>query len=327
MEEMYEVLKFIEHGTTCRRSLDCVQGVSLIRRMKTHPGMDRRGMLVWFREIARCVDQYHRSGSGQDYRYLNPYSIIVTEEDGLRLLDLEAPDNASVIKQMQTGAVRDHFVRPVYDLGISRNHETDLFAYGKTIQFMLAYTEVRPSLTRLEEMKLQRVISRCTGESGKRYGDFGQVLKALPQIPEAESAKPQGKKQSLKRIAGGVGLGVAACLCLCVLLGVEKKSLVKAEEEAIYKEAEGEGKKKAEEKYERRILSMKEEQDMERTVCEVAEQAAEAGGMAADMPDQIRAEETEKQLITAYDNLLKYEKDPAKAEEIRQKKAELEKTP
>ena len=97
MEEMYEVLKFIEHGTTCRRSLDCVQGVSLIRRMKTHPGMDRRGLLVWFREIARCVDQYHRSGSGQDYRYLNPYSIIVTEEDGLRLLDLEAPDNASML--------------------------------------------------------------------------------------------------------------------------------------------------------------------------------------------------------------------------------------
>ena len=96
MEEMYEVLKFIEHGTTCRRSLDCVQGVSLIRRMKTHPGMDRRGMLVWFREIALCVDQYHRSGSGQDYRYLNPYSIIVTEEDGLRLLDLEAPDNRLV---------------------------------------------------------------------------------------------------------------------------------------------------------------------------------------------------------------------------------------
>ena len=45
------------------------------------------------------------------------------------------------------------------------------------------------------------------------------------------------------------------------------------------------------------------------------------------MLDQIRAEETEKQLITAYDNLLKYEKDPAKAEKIRQKKAELEKTP
>ncbi|HJD43207.1 MAG TPA: hypothetical protein H9910_09440 [Candidatus Mediterraneibacter quadrami] len=233
MEEMYEVLKFIEHGTACRRSLDCVQGVSLIRRMKEHPGMDRRGLLIWLREIARCVDQYHRSGSGQDYRYLNPYSIIVTEEDGLRLLDLEAPDNASVIKKMQTGAVRDHFVRPVYDLGISRNHEADLFAYGKIVQFMMACAEVRPALTGLEEMKLQRVIGRCTGESGKRYSDFGQVLKALPQIPEAVAAKPQGRKQSLKRIAGGVGLAIAACLCLCVMLGVEKKSLVKAEEEQV----------------------------------------------------------------------------------------------
>ena len=197
---MYEVLKFIEHGTTCRRSLDCVQGVSLIRRMKTHPGMDRRGLLVWFREIARCVDQYHRSGSGQDYRYLNPYSIIVTEEEGLRLLDLEAPDNASVIKQMQTGAVRDHFVRPVYELGISRNHEADLFAYGKTIQFMLAYTEVRPSLTRLEEMKLQRVISRCTGESGKRYSDFGQVLKALPRPASVSASCWASKRRAWLRL-------------------------------------------------------------------------------------------------------------------------------
>lgn len=327
MEEMYEVLKFIEHRTTCRRSLDCVQGVSLIRRMKTHPGMDRRGLLVWFREIARCVDQYHRSGSGQDYRYLNPYSIIVTEEDGLRLLDLEAPDNASVIKQMQTGAVRDHFVRPVYDLGISRNHEADLFAYGKTIQFMLAYTEVRPSLTRLEEMKLQRVISRCTGESGKRYSDFGQVLKALPQIPEAEFAKPQGKKQRLKRIAGGVGLGVAACLCLCVLLGVEKKSLVKAEEEAIYNAAKTEGEEEAKKEYEDKLRTLKEEQDIERTAWEAAGQAAKAGETAADTAEQLRIQELEQELVTVYDRLLESETDPAKAEEIKKKKTEIEKTP
>ena len=36
---------------------------------------------------------------------------------------------------------------------------------------------------------------------------------------------------------------------LKVVMGVEKKSLVKAEEEAIYKEAEGEGKKTAEETF------------------------------------------------------------------------------
>ena len=192
---------------------------------------------------------------------------------------------------------------------------------------MLAYTEVRPSLTRLEEMKLQRVISRCTGESGKRYSDFGQVLKALPQIPEAEFAKPQGKKQRLKRIAGGVGLGVAACLCLCVLLGVEKKSLVKAEEEAIYNAAKTEGEEEAKKEYEDKLRTLKEEQDIERTAREAAGQAAKAGETAADTAEQLRIQELEQELVTVYDRLLESETDPAKAEEIKKKKTEIEKTP
>ena len=50
-----------------------------------------------------------------------------------------------------------------------------------------------------------------------------------------------GGKLSLKRVAGGVGLGAAACLCLCVLLGMEKQSLVRAETEELYQEAEAEG--------------------------------------------------------------------------------------
>lgn len=324
MEEMYEVLKFIEHGTNCRRSLDCVQGVSLIRRMKEHPGVDRRGLIAWFREIALCIDQYHRSGSGQDYKYLNPYSIIVTEEDRLMLLDLEASDNASVIKQMQTGAVRDHFVRPVYDLGISRNHEADLFAYGKTIQFMLAYMEIQPALTKLEEMKLERIICRCTGKSGRRYENFAQVLRSLPQIPRKASDKLREKKLDLGRIAGGVGLGAAACLCLCVLLGVEKKSLVEAEEEAIYKEAEDEGNRKAEEKYERRLASLKEQQDAEQTMLKLSDKIIKAGEKAAVTLEEQRMREIEKQLLDAYERLLEYEKDPVKTEEIRREMTELE---
>lgn len=324
MEEMYEVLKFIEHGTCCRRSLDCVQGVSLMRRMKEHPETDRRKLLAWFREIAVCVEQYHRSGSGQDYRYLNPCSIIVTEEDRMMLLDLEAPDNASVIKQMQTGAVRDHFIRPVCDLGVSRNHEADLFAYGKTVQFLLAYMDIQPSLTQLEEMKMDRIIRRCTGAYGRRYDDFSQVIKVLPQIRGKVSNSSQEKKLNPKRIAGGVGLGAAACLCLCVLLGLEKHSLVEAEEEKIYREAENKGERKAAEIYERRLTALKEQQETERIIREAAERGAEAGKNAA---EEVKIRETEKQLLDAYNSLLKYEKDSPQAEEIRKKKTELENRP
>lgn len=324
MEKMYEVLKFIEHGTHCRRSLDCVQGTSLMQRLKECPHMDRKGMLAWFREIARCVDQYHRSGSGQNYRYLNPCSIVVTEDNRLMLLDLEAPDNAGVLKQMQTGAVRNHFVRPVCGLGITKNHEADLFAYGKTIQFMLAYTNVHPALTGWEEFRLERVIGRCTGETGKKYQDFAQVLKALPQIPRTVPEKMSGGKLSLKRVAGGVGLGAAACLCLCVLLGVEKQGLVRAETEELYQEAEAEGEKKAKEKYENRLISMKAEQQEKLAAQAAAGMIAGISRQAMDITDKISAQEVERELLAAYDAILGYESDPVKAEEIRQKKSELE---
>lgn len=327
MEEMYEVLKFIEHGTNCRRSLDCVQGVSLMGWMKVRPCMDRREMLIWFREIALCIDQYHRSGSGQDYRYLNPYSVIVTEENRLMLLDLEAPDNASIIKQMQTGAVRDHFVRPVCDLGISRNHEVDLFAYGKMIQFMLAYMQIQPAFTKMDEMRLERVICRCIGESGKRYGDFTQVLKALPQIPGVASQKEREKKLNLRHIVAGVGIGAAACLCLCMLLGLEKENLVKAEEEAIYKEAENEGKRKAEEVYERRMELLIDRQESEQAERMVSEAIMNAGEKAIDITEKRRTQEVEKQLIDAYNSLLEHEKDPVKAEDIQKKIDELKNNP
>ena len=116
---------------------------------------------------------------------------------------------------------------------------------------MLAYTEVRPALTRMDEIKLQRVIGRLYRKIRQTIRRIRGSAEALPGIPKIASKTPAGKLPSLKRIAGGVGLGAAACLCLCVMLGVEKKSLVKAEEEAIYQEALTEGEKKAKKEYEK----------------------------------------------------------------------------
>ena len=41
MEEMYEVLKFIEHGAHCRQSMDCVQGTILLDYMKENPTVEK----------------------------------------------------------------------------------------------------------------------------------------------------------------------------------------------------------------------------------------------------------------------------------------------
>ena len=41
LEKMYEVLKFVEYGGYCRRSMDCVHGMLLIDRMKNEAVVDK----------------------------------------------------------------------------------------------------------------------------------------------------------------------------------------------------------------------------------------------------------------------------------------------
>ncbi len=327
MEEMYEVLKFIDHGAVCRRSLDCVQGVTLMQYLKEHPMLGRRLVLTWFRDLARCLEQYHRSGNGQNYRYLNPYSIIAAEEGAIMLLDLEAPDNAAVLKRMQTGAVRDHFLKPVCGMGVSRDREPDLFAYGKVVQFMLAYAEITPALNGWEEMRLQRLISRCTGEKGKKYEDFSQVLKSLPPVPADAPDRHRSAGVSLRSVIGGVGLGAAACLFLCVLLGVEKKGLVSAEAEEIYEEAELETEERLRTEYENELDMKERQEEAEREQRILAEEIAGAADKAAiavwENVGKIELNRMKEELSGAYERLLELETDPVAAEEIRKKKDEL----
>lgn len=212
MGEMYEVLSFIEHGTHCRQTMDCVQGTLLIEYLREHPRIEKHVLFEWFRKIAICVDQYHRCRNRQNYKCLNPYSIVVSESRGICLLDLEAPDNGFVMKQMQKRAMRNHFVKPVYEMGADGRYSADLFAYGKTLQFILAYAEVVPELTKLEESRLLKLTERCTGEARKRFESFQQVLSSLPDA----NRNGQADKQKYGRRRVILAAGAAACAVLCV---------------------------------------------------------------------------------------------------------------
>ena len=198
MEEMYEVLRFIEHGVHCRQSLDCIRGMLLIRYLQVEHRIGKKELFRWFRQLCVCVDQYHRCRKQREYRYLNPYSVVVSEDGELFLLDLEAPENGSVLKQMQKPAVRDSFVKPVCEIRAGGGQSADLFAYGKTIQFLLAYTQTDPGLTRWEEIRLSRIIARCTGESGKSICGY-QPGAERPACGEGEEAG-QNTEQTFRRV-------------------------------------------------------------------------------------------------------------------------------
>ena len=85
MEKMYEVLRFVEKGTECQPSIDCLQGELLIYYLRDNTQLDKAVLFEWFRQIAGEIRKYQQSRRGQNYRCLTPYSIVVTEEGELLL--------------------------------------------------------------------------------------------------------------------------------------------------------------------------------------------------------------------------------------------------
>lgn len=187
---MYEVLRFVEKGTECQPSIDCLQGELLIYYLRDNTQLDKAVLFEWFRQIAGEIRKYQQSRRGQNYRCLTPYSIVVTEEGELLLLNPDAQENEFVMKKMQQKAVRSHFIRPTAS-GSRKNCSVDLFGYGKILQFLLAYTEQIPELSRSEERRLERIIERCTGGGRRHYDKISQVIRDLPE--EREEWNPEQK--------------------------------------------------------------------------------------------------------------------------------------
>lgn len=314
MEEMYEVLKFIEHDAHCRQGMDCVRGTVLLNYLKENPRIEKSVLFSWFRELAVCVDQYHRSCSRQNYRYLNPCSIIVSSEGKIYLLNMEAPDNESAMKRMQKRAVRSHFVKPVYEIGIGKNNDADLFAYGRTIQFVLAYTEVYPPLKHREERRLSGVIGRCTGEAKRKYEDLRGVLRDLPAVPKQKAYSAEDLESDNRRLSAGrrvpvIFAGTLACIAAVVLAGVGCKGVITSRD-AYAREQQKE---------------LKAGEDM----VEKKQEKEDQNDAAAVTRDEWRKAAEEQDIlldeaIEAYGKVMELEQDMEKMKEAGMKKMELE---
>lgn len=182
-EKKYDVLRFLEHNGTCRIVMDCVSGSLLIYRIRKREGLTKEIVLGWCNMIASELEKYDRCKSGRCYRYLNPYSILVTEDNKILLLDLRAEDNRSVLKQMQSPAMREHFIKPVVLMKESNGLTYDLYGLGKTIQFVLANTEPYINLSRIETFLLSGIVEKCLGGNPKkRYDNLKQIRKELAKF-------------------------------------------------------------------------------------------------------------------------------------------------
>lgn len=186
----YDVIRLIEHDGRCHVSMDRMQGWLLADWMKEAQAkrleLDKETFYVWLKHLARQLEQYHRSGRGAGYRYLNPYSVLIGESGELYLLDLTAEENEFVLKSLQERGMREQFVRPIQkirDKVPNENKEdVDIYCYGKTIQLLFVRVKEWLGFSKAEERRLNRFIRRCVEwEEAKAYKNLGQMKKEVPR--------------------------------------------------------------------------------------------------------------------------------------------------
>lgn len=172
------------------------------------PEVEKGVLFGWFRQLATELSRYRRSSNRRGYRYLNPYSILLSRDKNLYLLNLDAPENEEIVRKMQGRAVRSRFLTPICNQKNPAN--SDLFGYGKTIQFMLACLHPVPQLTASERRKLLLIIAKCTGEGRKHYQSPEQVVHELP--------KEKQKNEKNSRLVWTAAAGILSACVFAVLL-------------------------------------------------------------------------------------------------------------
>ena len=167
-KDSYDVLRLIGHGKNSYVSSENVMGTPLIYWLKYHPHLEKERLFQWMRVIAEQLEQFHKCRGKPCYQYVNPYSVIVTEEKELYFLDLGAESNEEMLRKMQQRSVREYFL-PREDAYYQRaSIALDIYGIGKTYQYLLSETEQEPPLTKREIIKLQKLISKCLDRHSKQ---------------------------------------------------------------------------------------------------------------------------------------------------------------
>lgn len=177
----YDVLRLIEHNAKCYVSSEYVEGKPLIQWLKYHPNFSKEQLFMWIHELAKQLEYIHKCHGNPCYRYVNPYSIIVTEEKAIYLLDMNAQSNEKQLFLMRRRNIREHFLPAEAPYYQTESISLDIYGLGKTIQYLLSVSDPEPRLTRWEEIRFQKIISKCLNRHSKKtYHQVSEIRRQLP---------------------------------------------------------------------------------------------------------------------------------------------------
>ena len=183
MKHHYEVIRVIQQDSHCHIIMDYVEGEILGEYILRYPYIEKKQLFAWFFQLLKQLEQLEKVNGISDYRFLTPFYIVLKADQTIALLNLKAGANQKCIEGMTTYTFMNRFYPP-------NGTYNDIYSFGKTMQFLLAKTNLTPKLTWREELGLQSIISKClTDKSKKQYQSFRDIAKEFPI-----HKKKQGKK-------------------------------------------------------------------------------------------------------------------------------------
>ena len=188
----YDVLRLIEHNQVCYISSGCIRGTLLTRWLKYHRSMDKREFIRMVRLLVKQLDNIHKCRKKKFYQYVNPCSIIVGEDGNVSFLDLGVASNEEALQKMRRRNIREYFLPPDEPYYQRASVKLDIYGFGRTLQYLLSEVELEPKLTRIEERKFKKIISRCLERQSKQaFQTISEVQKYLPEQNKQKDTKQE----------------------------------------------------------------------------------------------------------------------------------------
>ncbi len=218
-KEGFDVLRLIEHGSICYISSEYMPGRQLIYWLKEGQTLKKEDLYQWVRDMAKQLMRIYRCQGRGEYGYVNPYCILISEDRSLYYLDMEAKSNQEILRQLSQDPVIRHYFTPAGGSdGRQGTLKEELYGMGKTLQYILSVAYIRPELTKKEERKLRKFISKCMDQAGKKeIRDVSELFPYLPEDKEGRNSKAAG---------GGGAAFKRVGLVLAVLVVIGGGSLV-----------------------------------------------------------------------------------------------------
>ena len=213
MKKGHEVIRFIERGEYCHASLDYVDGIALYDWISSHREIEKDMLYIWIRELLSQLVLFHRQRGEPDYGRLSPYTVVIMRRGKIALL---AGEESSI-----SGGVSKYF-KPPSDI-----QNIDVYCFGKIIQFIMAHVQCEPSLSKIEEYKLQKIVKKCLETNPKRrYEDIHRVQASFTK---RKKWKPD-RRMYLTIAIFSLGIGIFGWIGRERALGQETNFKIKNEE-------------------------------------------------------------------------------------------------